>query len=266
MHIEGRTPPSASPSIHLRQGALAVAPLLIGVPPFGVIAGVAAIEAGLGLAEAVGFSVLVFAGAAQLAAIDLLGSGAMVWVAVLTALVINLRMAMYSASLAAHLSAEPRPRRALAAYLLTDQAFALSVARFAERDSLDQRSGSAASGTDGGRWWFYLGAAVPLWVTWQATTVAGVVVGDAVPEAVPLGFAVPMVFISLVVPSITDRPTLAAGLSAAVVAVVGAPLPAKLGMPLAALTGVAVGWALARHHASKRAGHQADGGAAGGGP
>lgn len=224
----------ASPAASFRQGSLAVSPLLIGVAPFGLIAGVAAIDAGLGLPEAIGFSTVVFAGASQLAAIDLLGSGAMVWVAVLTVLVINLRMAMYSASLAAYLVHEPRWRRAVSAYLLTDQAFAVSVARFARQP------------TAGGRWWFYLGTAVALWATWQTATVAGVLIGDAVPDGVPLGFAVPLVFVSLLVPSVTDRPTLAAAVSAATTAVVAAPLPANLGMPLAALTGVAVGWLSAR--------------------
>lgn len=221
-----------------RDGVAAVAPLLLGVFPFGLIAGVAAVEAGFGLAEAVGFSVVVFAGAAQLAAIDLLGAGALAWVAVLTALVINLRMAMYSASLASFVAGQPPRRRVLAAYLLTDQAYAVSVSRF--------RSQPQAAG----RLRFFLGAAVSLWVTWQLATVGGVALGDAVPETVPLGFAVPLAFVSLLVPGITDRPALAAAGSAGVVAVVAAPLPANLGMPAAALTGVGVGWWLARRRAS----------------
>lgn len=217
-----------------RQGALAVSPLLVGIAPFGLIAGLAAIEAGLGPAEAVGFSVGVFAGASQLAAIDLIGSGAMVWVAVLTALVINLRLAMYSASLATYFAAEPRGRRLLGAYLLTDQAFAVGVARF------------TAKPEESGRWWFYLGTALALWTTWQVATIAGVLIGDAVPETIPLGFAVPLAFVSLLVPSITDRPALAAAVTAGVVATAAAPLPANLGMPFAAVTGVVVGWCLAR--------------------
>ena len=216
-------------------GVVAIAPVILGIIPFGLVAGVAAVEAGLGLPEAIGFSTVVFAGASQLAALDLVGAGAPVGVAVMTAVVINLRMAMYSAALAPWLADRPPSRRALASYLLTDQAFAVSVARFAE--SGRQRVDPLA---------FYLGTAVALWVTWQITTVLGVQVGAAVPDTVPLGFAVPLAFLALLVPSITDRPSLAAALVGGTVAVVGAPLPANLGMPLGAVSGVAVGYLLVR--------------------
>jgi predicted branched-subunit amino acid permease len=130
---------------------------------------------------------------------------------------------------------EPLARRVAAAYLLTDQAYALSIARF--------RSTTRAPVL---RWWYYMGAAAALWVSWQIATVTGFVVGGAVPDAIPLGFAVPMAFLSLLAPAISDRPTLAAALVAGSVSVAGAQLPANLGMPLAAASGVAVGTLLAR--------------------
>jgi predicted branched-subunit amino acid permease len=225
-----------TPRRSFRAGAAAVAPVLLGVAPFGLVAGVAAVDAGLGLAEAMGFSVVVFAGASQLAAIELIGGGAPAWVAVLTVVVINLRLAMYSASIGSYMTAEPTGRRVLGAYLLTDQAYALSVTRYEAEDPR----------TAVDRWWFYLGAALLLWVTWQIATVLGVAVGAAVPEQVPLGFAVPLTFLCLLVPSVTDRPTLAAALVGGGVAVAAAPLPANLGMPLGAVAGVAVGFALSR--------------------
>lgn len=224
---------SASPVARasLRAGAVDVAPVLIGIIPFGLVAGVAAVEAGLGLREAIGFSTGVFAGAAQLAAIDLLGAGAPAGVAILTAVVINLRMAMYSASLATFLSREPVGRRAIAAYLLTDQAYALSVTRYRDEARPAVQ-----------RWWYYLGAALLLWTVWQMMTVIGVVVGDAVPEGVPLGFAVPLVFLALLVPTLTDRAAVVAAVVGGTVAVTADPLPANLGMPLGALSGVAAGY------------------------
>lgn len=224
-----------TPGQSLRAGAAMITPIALGMLPFGLIAGLAAVEAGLRVGEAVGFSVLVFAGASQLAAIDLLGSGAPVGVVVLTVVVINLRLAMYSASLAPHLAAQPLRRRLLGAYVLTDQAYAVSIARF---------TGESATRAD--RWWFYVGAAVPLWLVWQTVTVIGALVGDAVPESVPLGFALPLAFLALLVPAIIDRPTLAAAVSAGAVATLGATWPANLGMPVGALVGVLLGWGLSR--------------------
>lgn len=214
-------------------GARDVSPILLGVVPFGLVAGFAAIDAGLTVAHAVGFSVFLFAGASQLAALDLLGSGAHAAVAIGTALVINSRMLMYSASIGPQLAAVPRVRRALAAYLLVDQNYAMSVVRYRDRPE------------PGYRLWYFVGAGAILWLSWQVMTVAGALVGDAVLEGVPLEFAVPLTFLALLIPTITDRPTLAAALTAAGVATAGAPLPANLGMPLGALAGIAVGTALA---------------------
>lgn len=218
----------------LADGAVAIAPILLGIVPFGLIAGLAAVEIGLRPLDASAFSLLVFAGAAQLAAIDLLGSGASLGVVVVTAMVINLRMAMYSASLAPYLAGEPRRRRLFAAYFLTDQAYAVSVGRFVRDPQYHDRLR------------FYLGAAISMWLTWQLATITGALVGRAVPDSVPLGFAVPLAFLSLLVPSVTDRPTLAAAVVAGSGAVMAAPLPANLGMPLATAAGIAVGWTLAR--------------------
>ncbi len=224
-----------TPAQSVRAGAALITPIALGVLPFGLIAGLAAVDIGLRVREAVGFSVVVFAGASQLAAIDLLGSGAPIGVVVLTVVVINLRLAMYSASLAPHLASEPLRRRLLGAYVLTDQAYAVAISRFVNE-----------SGPRARRWWFYLGAAIPLWLVWQPITVVGALVGDTVPEGVPLGFAVPLAFLALLVPAITDRPTLAAAISAGAVATVGAEWPANLGMPTGALVGVLLGWGLSR--------------------
>lgn len=216
-------------------GARATAPLLLGVIPFGLVAGVAAIEAGIGLPGAVGFSTVVFAGASQLAAIDLIGRGSPAAVAILTVLVINLRMLMYSASLAPELAGLSRRARLGAAYVLTDQAYAVSILRFREGSwSLRERLA------------LFLGAAVTMWLPWQLMTILGAVVGGVIPDSIPLGFAVPLAFLSLLVPAVTDRPTLVAALVGATVATLALDLPANLGMPLGAVSGVLAGWLASR--------------------
>lgn len=214
----------------LRAGAATVAPMLVGIIPFGLIAGATPVTEGLGGPAAIGLSTIVFAGASQLAAVDVLADGGSVVVAVLAACTINLRMLLYSASIAPYLADEPQPRRLVAAYLLTDQAYAVSIARW-------------SSDTDTGqRFSYYLGAGLLLWVVWQASTIAGVLVGAAVPEDVPLDFAVPLVFLVLLVPALTSRPALVAAAVGGGAAVLAAEAGAgPLYVIVGALSGIAAG-------------------------
>ncbi|MDS0261072.1 AzlC family ABC transporter permease [Haloarcula sp. S1CR25-12] len=211
-----------------RQGVRDVVPLLLGIIPFGFIAGIATVNAGLGLPEAVGLSTIVFAGAAQLAALDLIGRDAPLAIIVVTALVINLRMLMYSASIAPHFQRLSSRTKAAVAYLLTDQAYALAIARYRTDDS----ARSVA---------YYFGVAATLWVVWQLTTIAGVVLGTSVPESLGLEFAVPLVFLALLVPAMEDGPTTIAGILGGTVAVVTAGLPLNLGLLVGASVGVLAG-------------------------
>lgn len=227
----------ASRAAALRAGATAVAPIVVGIVPFGLIAGVAAVERGMTTLDALALSVGIFAGASQLAAIEVLGGGGSVVVAIITVLVINLRMVMYSASLAPWLAHEPARRRWLVAYLLTDQAYALSLVRYTDPDAEELPAAD--------RVWFYLGVAGTLWLTWQLCTVAGALLGGGIPDAVPLGFAVPLVFLALLPPAVTDRPTVVAATVGAAVATAGAAWPANLGMLAGALLGIAAGTAVA---------------------
>lgn len=212
-------------------GVRDVSPLMLGIVPFALVAGIAAVDAGLTLVEAVGMSVIVFAGASQLAALDLLGSNAPLAVVIGTAAVINLRMVMYSASIAPYFAEYDRKVRAGLAYVLTDQAYALSVARFAREEDTDRLA-------------YYLGVAGSIWLVWQVGTVAGVLLGAGVPPDLGLSFAVPLVFLALLVPAMKDRPTTAAGVVAGVVAVGAAGVPYNLGLLIGAVTGIAVGLAV----------------------
>ena len=208
-------------------GVRDVAPVVVGVVPFGLVAGAAAVDAGLSGLQAVGLSVVVFAGASQLAAIELLGDNAPVAVVVATIIIVNLRMLMYSASIAPQFRGIAARWKALMAYVLTDQAYAMSLTTFRERDVA--RRG------------YYLGTAVPLWVVWQICTVVGVVVGARVPAWLPLDFALPLVFLALLVPAIEDVSTAAAGLVGGSLATLGVGLPYELGLPLGAVAGVVAG-------------------------
>ena len=212
------------------QGARDVLPIAVGVVPFGFVAGASAVEAGYGWSGASGFSVVVFAGASQLAAIDLLSSGSGIAVAVATAWLINLRMVMYSASLAPWLSHESLGRRAGAAYLLTDQAYALSITWYSRGAALEDRLR------------YYMGIGLLMWVNWQATTLLGALVGPRIPDDVPLDFTIPLCFLVLLVPAVTDRPTVVAAVVGGCGAVlVGGTALADGAIVLGAVTGIAAG-------------------------
>ncbi|WP_435180160.1 AzlC family ABC transporter permease [Halorussus sp. AFM4] len=218
----------SSPRSDFTAGVRVVAPILLGVVPFGMVAGAAAVGVGIPAAQAVAMSVVIFAGASQLAAIELVGRGAPALVVVATVLVVNLRHVMYSASIAPHFARLSARWKAGLSYLLTDQAYAVSVLRF-ERDPETSRR------------WYYLGVALPLWLVWQAATVVGVVLGARVPEGWHLEFAVPLVFLAVLVPAVTDRATAAAALVGGAAAIAANGLPYNLGLVTAAVVGIAAG-------------------------
>lgn len=209
-----------------REGVTVIAPMLIGTVPFGLVAGAAPVEQDLGIGVALGFSSIVFAGASQLAAIDVLGDGGGAVVAIIAALTINLRMVLYSASMAPHLVHEKQWRRMVMAYLLTDQAYGASIGRWDDGEP-DER-----------KFPYFLGAGATLWVFWIASTFIGGLIGPAVPDDLPLDFAVPLVFLVLLVPSLVSKPALAAALAGGAAAVVAGELG---GGDVAIISGAAVG-------------------------
>ncbi|MDZ7676902.1 MAG: AzlC family ABC transporter permease [Acidimicrobiales bacterium] len=197
----------------IKEGVAAAAPMLIGVVPFGLVAGASAVAADFGFGEAMGLSGFVFAGASQLAIINALDDGATVVIAIITALTINLRMLLYSASLAPRLAHEPLPKRLVAAFFLVDQAYALSIVRWTGRD--DPRA----------RMPFYFAVGITLGTSWLTATAVGALVGSSVPDDVPLEFAIPLVFLVLLVPVLERWPAVVA----AAVGGAGAVLAAELG-------------------------------------
>jgi len=226
----------------VREGVSDVAPMLLGIVPFGLVAGAAPVAAGLDVAHAVGLSVFLFAGASQLAIAEVLGSDGGVTIAVLTAIVINLRLLLYSASLAPPLAHEPLRSRLWAGYLLVDQAYALAIVRW---DGTDARRHRLP---------YYFAVALVLWVSWQLTTVIGAVAGSSVPEDVPLDFAVPLVFLVLLVPVVSTRPALLAAVVGGATAVLAGELGAdRLAIMVGGLCGIAAG-ALAEGRPADRGG------------
>jgi 4-azaleucine resistance transporter AzlC len=210
-------------------GVKAELPILLGVLPFGLIYGILALEAGLTTLQAQAMSMIVFAGSAQFVMAQLFALGTPLSVIVVTALLVNLRHALYSAAIAPYVKQLPGRWRFGLAYLLTDEAFAVAINHYQAEDD------------DEPRHWYFLGAGLALWTTWQISTAAGILLGAQIPAAWPLAFFLPLTFIALVVPALADWAAAAAALSAGLVAVLAFNLPFKLGLVLAALVGVAAG-------------------------
>jgi 4-azaleucine resistance transporter AzlC len=216
-------------------GVKAEIPLLVGVFPFGVIYGVLAIGAGLSPGEAQAMSVIVFAGSAQFIATQLVVLGTPTVVIVLTIFAVNLRHALYSASLAPHLKDLSLKWKAALAYLLTDEAYAVIITCLRMKAEANCRH------------WFFLGAGLALWMTWQISTAVGVFFGSVIPPQWPLDFAITLTFIALLVPAIEDLPSMGAGLAAGIAAIFLFGLPYQTGILMAAFTGIVVGMALERN-------------------
>lgn len=211
-------------------GIKAELPIVLGVVPFGMIYGVVAIAAGLPPILAQAMSAVVFAGSAQFIAADLFAGGALPVVLLLTTLIVNLRHLFYSASLAPYVNQLPLRWRLILAYLLTDEAYAVTIVRFSENNPHSTV-----------RHWFFFGAGITLWTSWQLSTALGIFLGAAVPANWSLDFALAVTFIGLVIPMLRDRPHIAAALVAGFIAVATFSWPYKLGLIAATLAGIITG-------------------------
>lgn len=224
----------ASPRSEFFSGFKAQLPILIGVIPFGMIYGVLALEAGLSIGIAQSMSFIIFAGSSQIVATQLFGSSVHGLVIILTLSVINLRHMLYSASIAPYLKPLKPLWKWSLAYLLTDEAYALTIIHFQKEDS-------AIENRKDNRHWFFLGTGLALWLTWQLSTAAGIFLGVIIPESWPLDFTIALTFIALLVPMLRDRAGLAAATIAGILAVLTLNVPLKLGLVIAALAGIIAG-------------------------
>ncbi|MFU8771557.1 MAG: AzlC family ABC transporter permease [Anaerolineales bacterium] len=210
-------------------GVKAELPIAIGVIPFGMIYGVLAVAAGIPPLVAQAMSSIVFAGSAQFITVQLIVSGAVPGVIVLTAAIVNLRHALYSASMAPYLQPLHPLWKWLLAYLLTDEAYAVAITHYQDqRPSINKH-------------WYFLGAGLTLWATWQSSSGVGIFLGAQVPESWSLDFTLALTFIGLVVPTLKQRSSTAAALLAGVTAVLLVSLPFKLGLIMAAMVGITIG-------------------------
>jgi 4-azaleucine resistance transporter AzlC len=214
----------------LLEGARDTVPMLVGAAPFGVIFGTLSVAAGLSATASLGMSLLVFAGSSQFIGVSLIGAGTALPVLWLTTFVVNLRHALYSATLLPFARDWPLRWRWPLAFWLTDETFAVVEHRFRTK------------GAEGGQW-YWLASSLAMYGNWVLWSAVGVSLGQSLPGLASLGldFAMGATFAAIVAPQLKRRPALGAALSASVVAMLGRGLPYKLDLMLAAVVGVATG-------------------------
>jgi 4-azaleucine resistance transporter AzlC len=201
------------------RGVREEAPILLGVVPFGLIFGALAMDANISIPAAQAMSSIIFAGASQIIAAQMIGSGASILVIILVVFVVNLRHALYSASVAPHVNHLGLGWKMLLAYLLTDEAYAVTISHY-----------NKGGGDPSKKHWYFLGAGLTLWSTWQVSTFLGIFIGSRLPQSWPLDFVLPLTFIALVVPALKDKAGVAAAVTAALVGLLTFGFPFKTGL------------------------------------
>ena len=211
------------------EGARDIAPMLIGIVPFGIVCGIGAITAGASPLAALAMSMIMFSGAAQIIAVQLLAAGAPFAVILLSCLVVSLRLVMYSAAMAPYLRPLDHRWRALLSFVLTDQAFAGTLQRFQTSD--DMRANAS----------YFLGSGALLWVIWQFATLAGILAGQVIPASWQLEFVVPLCFIAVLVPLLRDRVSILVFTVTTIAVIALDAIPLRLSMLCGGLLGIAAG-------------------------
>lgn len=206
-------------------------PLVVVVVPFAALFGLLASEAGLRLHEILLFSTVVFAGASQFAALQMLQDQVPLLIILVTALAINLRMLMYSVALTPYLGGADLRARALVAFFLVDQSFALAVAEYEKRPEMSQDE----------RLSYFFGTVAPIMVTWLAAIIAGALLGRAIPPEYGLDFALPITFLALAGPMLRSVPHVFACVVSVAVTLALQAMPYGTGLLVGAATGMAAG-------------------------
>ncbi len=212
-------------------GVRVTIPLAVGAAPFAIIFGALAIASGISPLGAAGMSLFVFAGSSQFIATGLVSGGVSVAIIIFTTLIVNLRHALYSATLAPYMKGLAQRWMLPLAFWLTDESFVVVIARYSKGDASPYKH------------WFYFGSALLMYTNWQFWTIVGIVAGQSIPnlESWGLDFAMTVTFTGMLIPQIKSRPLLLAVIVAGVCAVLFNGMPNKLGLLIAALAGVAAG-------------------------
>ena len=204
-------------------------PLQIGVIPFGIVFGIVGLEVGLSPLQTFLMSSILFGGASQIVFTQLHATATPFAVLVATVSAVNLRHLLYGMVMSEYLRHLPLKWRLALGYLLTDEAFAVSHQRYTQRPTSDFMH------------YHLLGSGLMLWFCWQVSTAIGILSGPTIPESFQLGFAIPLTFIAVIIPSLTHFPAIFSAISAGLAALIFQFLPFNLWLIVAAFCGIMAG-------------------------
>lgn len=221
----------SSPRSEFWAGFRAITPLVIGAIPFGLIFGTLAASSGLSFAATMAMSAFVFAGSSQFIAIGLVSAGTAIPLIILTTFVVNLRHLLYAVSLVPPLQKLPQSWKLMLGFWLTDEAFAVAIVRYDQTDRSPYKH------------WYHLGSSLFMYANWQVSTLAGLTIGQAIPNAASWGldFAMSATFIGMIIPYVKNKPMIATIIVAGAVALLAHGLPHQMGLMVAAIAGLIAG-------------------------
>jgi predicted branched-subunit amino acid permease len=210
------------------KGAKDVSPFITGVSPFGLIYGVTAAKSGLSFIQSFTMSQIIFAGASQIAFIEQLNSNSSWLIIIATVFMINLRMAMYSASLAPYYKDLSTAKKAFMSYFLVDQAYAVTISKIANDKSVNKFK-------------YYMGAGITMWTVWQISTLIGILLGTTIPSSFSLEFAIPLTFMAILVNFLKEKRFIITAIVSGACMILLKQIPLNLGFFVAVFAGVFAG-------------------------
>ena len=209
-----------------KYGVKCMMPVIPGIIPFGLIMGSVATAQGLTTIETMLMNSIVFAGASQLAVIDLVSANTPVVIIIFAGLIINLRFLLYSAANTTTFRDSSITLKILGAYLLTDQSYAVVSAKDTEFKSNREKVS------------FYFGASISMLLFWNLSVLIGCFFGNIVPPALSLDFAVPLSFMALTIPTLKTKNHLIVAIASAILSIIFYGLPLKLGLMTTAILSI----------------------------
>lgn len=228
-------------------GAREMAAVSLGVAAWGLVTGMAMVNAGLGVGLSVFMSLVVYAGSAQLASLPLLALGAPLWLIWGTALCVNLRFVIFSAQWRPFFMHLERPSRLWHGYMSTDMGYVLFMRRhghLADPARADEDRTDATALDDRQRrecMAYFWGGSVTNWTAWQVASMIGIALAETIPSHWGIGFAGTLALLALTCSLITDRITVVAAGVAATAALAAYAMPMRLNIVVAIAAAVAVG-------------------------
>jgi predicted branched-subunit amino acid permease len=206
---------------------------VIGVGLWGVVTGLAMVKSGLSVWHAIGMTLLVYSGTAQLAALPLIALGTPLLAIVTTAILVSLRFVVYSAIIAKYFGHFPFLKRITIGYLTIDSGLAVYTSNFKTTWTTQQQLA------------FWAGSNLPVWGTWQVGSLIGIGLAGFLPDSKAYAFIGLLAIFALITPLLKSKAALACALAATVIATFSATIGQHWPMGMGTLAAVIVGVAVA---------------------